>query len=57
VNVGCLVLNLLKISSFYFLWVSPAVLLLYIVGTHKRRVPAAPVESPKPETETEAVPV
>jgi hypothetical protein len=31
VNLGCLLLNLLKFSSFYFLWVSPAVLLLYAV--------------------------
>ncbi len=36
VNVGCLAMNLLKISSFWFLWVSPAVLLLYIAGTRTR---------------------
>ena len=36
VNVGCLVLNLLKFSSFWFLWVSPVVLLLYVAGTRKR---------------------
>ena len=29
VNLGCLVMNLLQTGSFWFLWVSPAVLLLY----------------------------
>jgi hypothetical protein len=46
VNVGCLVLNLLKISSFYFLWVAPAVLLLYALGT--RREAPAPSPAPSP---------
>lgn len=32
VNLGCLVLNVLQISSFWFIWVSPAVLVLYAVG-------------------------
>ncbi|MBA4062690.1 MAG: hypothetical protein C0501_03090 [Isosphaera sp.] len=35
VNAGCLALNLLKVSSFWFLWVSPAVLLLYAAGTRE----------------------
>ncbi len=34
VNGGCLVLNLLKIGSFWFLWVSPAILLLYVFGRY-----------------------
>src|SRR5213078_2736374 len=29
VNLGCLLMNLLQTGSFWFLWVSPAVLLLY----------------------------
>ena len=29
VNVGCLVMNLCQTGSFPFLWVSPAVLVLY----------------------------
>ncbi|MFO0826446.1 MAG: hypothetical protein U0792_25560, partial [Gemmataceae bacterium] len=32
VNIGCLVCNLLQTGSFAFLWVSPTVLLLYIIG-------------------------
>ena len=31
INVGCLVLNLLHVNSFWFLWVSPAVLVVYLV--------------------------
>ena len=56
VNIGCLALNLLKISSFWFLWVSPAVLLLYVAGTRARSpvadAPGSPVKTP-----AEAVPV
>ena len=33
VNLGCLVLNLLHVSSFWFLWVSQAVLLLYAMSS------------------------
>jgi hypothetical protein len=33
VNLGCLLLNLLGATSFWFLWVSPAVLALYAIGT------------------------
>ena len=54
VNAGCLALNLLKFSSFWFLWVSPAVLLLYIAGTC-RRTPSAPVFDPTPLSTREAV--
>jgi hypothetical protein len=40
VNAGCLVLNLLGAWSFWFLWVSPAVLALYFVAQGLRS-PAA----------------
>jgi len=39
VNVGCLVCNLLETGSFWFLWVSPVVLVLYRVG-QPRKEPA-----------------
>ncbi|MBP3955693.1 DUF2029 domain-containing protein [Gemmata sp. G18] len=45
VNLGCLVINLLQLGSFWFLWVSPAVLLLYVVHTqrpHEARANLAP---------------
>jgi hypothetical protein len=32
INLGCLILNLLHITSFWFLWVSPAVLGLYVLS-------------------------
>ncbi len=52
VNLCCLILNVLRINSFWFLWVSPAVLGLYLVA-YKRRslevypqsVPASPSEN------------
>ena len=48
VNVVCLV-PLLKVSSFWFLWVSPAVLPLYVAGMRVRnpevKVPGSPVPS------------
>jgi hypothetical protein len=56
VNLGCLALNLLKFSSFWFLWVSPAVLLLYAVGTRSRTPAADAPGSPAPDAR-EAVPV
>jgi hypothetical protein len=44
VNLGCLVLNRCRIGSFWFLWVSPAVLLLYAAhmryASLARRTPA-----------------
>ncbi len=45
INLGCLVMNLFQVGSFWFLWVSPAVLLVYVVRTHRalprlRAVPA-----------------
>ena len=40
VNVGCLVLNLLQTGSFWFLWVSPAVLLIYTAGARRGTAPA-----------------
>jgi hypothetical protein len=47
VNVGCLVMNLLQTGSFWFLWVSPAVLLLYVF--HLRSHPAASARRIQPE--------
>jgi hypothetical protein len=55
VNVACLVLNVLSISSFWFIWVAPAMLLLYIIGTRTRPPVAHAPGSPVPSTE--AVPV
>jgi hypothetical protein len=55
VNLGCLALNLLKFHSFWFLWVSPAVLLLYVVGT-RQRAPVADVAISSVPTTREAVP-
>jgi hypothetical protein len=55
VNLGCLVLNLFKFSSFWFLWVSPAVLLLYAMGT-RQRAPVADVAGSVAPTAREAVP-
>ncbi len=53
VNVGCLVCNLLKMNSFEFRWVSPAVLLLYVLGcrlrTHGVNAPGTPRQD-SPET-------
>ncbi len=49
VNLGCLVLNLLHTTSFWFLWVSPAVLLIYAVGTPNRHPGVNTPSSPKPE--------
>lgn len=45
VNLGCLLMTLFKTGSFWFLWVSPAVLVLYAV--HMRRAAHAP-HSPVP---------
>jgi hypothetical protein len=36
VNIGCLVLNLLHVNSFWFLWVSPTVLGIYLIGRRLR---------------------
>jgi hypothetical protein len=55
VNVVCLVLNVLRISSFWFIWVAPAMLLLYIIGTRTRPPVAHTPDSPVPSTE--AVPI
>lgn len=56
INLGCLALNLLKISSFWFLWVSPAVLLLYIVATRQGK-PVAKTPALRNPRVQEAVPV
>jgi hypothetical protein len=54
VNVGCLVLNALRISSFWFIWVAPATLFLYIVGA-RACFPAQAPHVPAPD-EAVAVP-
>ena len=33
INLGCLGMNLLRVGSFWFIWVAPAVLLVYVVRT------------------------
>ncbi|WP_439628068.1 glycosyltransferase family 87 protein [Gemmata sp.] len=40
VNVGCLACNLLQTGSFWFLWVSPAVLLIYSAEVRRGPSPA-----------------
>jgi len=40
VNLACLLMNLSQSGSFAFLWVSPAVLALYVLGTRRRGVTA-----------------
>jgi hypothetical protein len=57
VNLGCVALNVLKVNSFWFLWVSPAVLALYVLGTAKHHTPAQPIRRPEPHTTREAVAV
>lgn len=58
VNLGCLALNVLKINSFWFLWVSPAVLVLYVIGTRSRFVsPCLPLPVSSVPSEREAVAV
>lgn len=39
VNLGCLVCNLFETGSFWFLWVSPAVLLVYAAGARRGAAP------------------
>jgi len=56
VNVGCLAMNLAHSTSFWFIWVSPAVLLLYVVGTRTRTPVAAAFNPPAPSA-AKAVPV
>ncbi|MCS6864324.1 MAG: glycosyltransferase family 87 protein [Gemmataceae bacterium] len=52
INGGCLVLNLCQVGSFWFLWVSPAILILYVLHRHfeqdrgKTRPVAAPSITP-----------
>ena len=42
VNLGCLVMNLSQTGSFWFLWVSPAVLLVYTLHARKHQRAYAP---------------
>jgi hypothetical protein len=46
VNLGCLVLNLCRIGSFSFLWVSPAVLALYVAQMKFSRKTSAETTHP-----------
>jgi hypothetical protein len=55
VNIVCLVLNVLRISSFWFIWVAPAVLVLYAVGS-RPRPPAERIVSSSQPNDPEAVP-
>jgi hypothetical protein len=48
INLGCLVLNLFQIGSFWFIWVGPAVLLVY--AAHARRAAAGPAPQLAPVT-------
>lgn len=43
INLGCLVMNLLHIGSFWFLWVAPAMLLVYALHAPKTRTANAPL--------------
>lgn len=45
VNLGCLVMNLCQLGSFWFLWVSPTVLLLHTLQT--RREPVGSASQPR----------
>jgi hypothetical protein len=49
VNLGCLAMNLAQTGSFWFLWVSPAVLVLYAVHMRTQREQGAHASrSPEP---------
>jgi hypothetical protein len=37
VNLGCLAMNVAGVSSFWFLWVAPALLVLHTIGMNSRR--------------------
>jgi hypothetical protein len=58
INLGCLVLNLFQIGSFWFLWVAPVMLLLYAIhvrgeqrtGGSRPPLAGAAVCSPQPVT-------
>jgi hypothetical protein len=49
INLGCLGMNLCHVHSFPFIWVSPAVLVVYVVATRRtwaaRPAPAPPAHS------------
>jgi hypothetical protein len=55
INLGCLVLNVCRVPSFWFIWVSPAVLALYALAA-RPRVSSSPLLPFSPSKE-EAVPV
>ena len=56
INLGCLLMNVLHLTSFWFLWVSPAVLLLHALHARKEQKQGAPPASHPRSPETVAVP-
>jgi hypothetical protein len=48
VNLGCLYMNLRQTGSYAFIWVSPAILVLYAIGTRSPRPRAEVPEPPVP---------
>jgi hypothetical protein len=49
INLGCLVLNVCHVASFWFIWVGPAVLVVYALatrprGSHSPSLPPSPSE-------------
>jgi hypothetical protein len=55
VNVACFVLNVLKISSFWFIWVAPVMLLLYYLGIRGSSLVVSASDS-RMSNDAEAVP-
>jgi hypothetical protein len=55
INVGCLVLNVCRVTSFWFIWVSPAVLAVYALATQPPRSPSPPLRASRSEQEVVAV--
>jgi Glycosyltransferase family 87 len=55
VNIGCLALNLFKVTSFWFLWVSPAVLGIYLLARISRARIAGPSKSSARSTDSALV--
>jgi hypothetical protein len=50
INLGCLALNLCQTGSFWFLWISPAVLVLYVLQLRLQPMAVASANSPEPMT-------
>jgi hypothetical protein len=56
VNLGCLALNVAHVTSFWFIWVGPAVLALYALGSRPSFSPSPPAPL-SPTSTREAVAV